>query len=306
MPSDSSTTTVLVTGATGNQGGFVVDALLGGEFGDFDVRGLTRDATTDRAEDLESKGATAVEGDLYEPETLEPALEGVDAVFGISDYWTQGYDGQIEQLTNLAEAAAEADVDHFVLSGVAGSERAPQVPHFETCDIVEDRVDELGLPRTFVRPVFFMQNLEAFFEDILGGTLALPLAEDTNHQMVDMRDLGRVTAQVLADPDTWIGEAFEVAGDEGTLADHAQTITDVVGTEVQPYHVPIDAAREQFGDESAEMCQWFIDDGFDADIGWLNDEFGPLTTFRQYLEGEGWSKDKSRPNFITSWVEAVG
>lgn len=304
-PTETPATTVLVTGATGNQGRFVTRALLSGEFGDFEVHALTRDASTDRAKAIEGEGATLVEGDLYEPETLTPLVEDVDAVFAVSNFWTEGYDGQVEQMINLAEAAADAGVDHFVFSGVAGSERGPDVPHFASCDEIEERIDELGLPATFVRPAFFMQNLEAFHGDIIGGTLALPVAEDTVHQMCDLQDLGRVTAQVLADPDAHVGEAYELAGDEGTLADFAATFADVLGTEVQPYHVPVEDAREMFGEESAKMSQWFIDEGFDADIEALEETFGTLTTLEAYLRREAWSKDKTEPNLVTSWVKAV-
>lgn len=300
--SDATDRTVVVAGATGHQGGAVARALLGRGFS---VRGLTRDPSQPAARKLEDGGATMVRGDLYEPETLEPLVAGADGVFCVSDFWTEGYAGQIRQATNLARVSAEAGVEHFVVSGVAGSERATSVPHFNSCDRIEANVRDFGLPYTFLRPVFFTQNFESFREDILSGTLALPVAEDTVHQVFDLTDIGTVAAQVFADPDRYVGQAFELAGDEGTLGEMAAVFADMLGRDVEPHYVPIDDAREAFGEESAAMCEWFIEDGFDADVEALREEFGPLTSLREYLEREGWRREKSEPTVTTNWAEAV-
>jgi uncharacterized protein YbjT (DUF2867 family) len=99
-------TSVLVTGATGNQGGAVVDNLLASD-ADFDVRGLTRDASGDRAQELADEGVTMVEGDLNEPDSFRPHVADADAVFAVTNFWTQGYDAQVQQGKNLADVAAE-------------------------------------------------------------------------------------------------------------------------------------------------------------------------------------------------------
>lgn len=299
---DSTDRTILVAGATGHQGGAVARALL--DHG-FTVRGLTRDPSQPAARKLEERGATMVRGDLYEPETLEPLVADVDGGFCVSDFWSEGYAGQIRQATNLARVSAEVGVEHFVLSGVAGSERATGVPHFESCDRIESNVRDFGLPYTFLRPVFFTQNFESFREDIRDGTLALPVTEDTTHQVFDLTDIGTVAAQVFADPDRYVGHAFELAGDEGTLEEMATVFSQVLGTEVEPVYVPIEDARKAFGEESAAMCEWFVEDGFAANIEAMNEEFGPLTSLREYLEREGWGQEASEPAVVTSWAEAV-
>lgn len=300
--SDATDRTILVTGATGHQGGAVARALL--DWG-FLVRGLTRDPSQPAARELEDRGAEMARGDLYEPATLEPLVADAHGVFCVSDFWTEGYVGQIRQATNLARISAEAGVEHFVVSGVAGSERATGVPHFNSCDRIESNVRDFGLPHTFLRPVFFTQNFESFREEILSGTLALPVAEDTVHQVFDLTDIGTVTAQVFADPQRYSGRAFELAGDEGTLEEMADVFADVLDRDVEPYYVPIDEAREAFGEESAAMCEWFIEDGFDADIEALGEEFGPLTSLRKYLEREEWNQDRTEAAVVTNWAAAV-
>ena len=299
---DGTRRTVLVAGATGHQGGAVARALLDRGFA---VRGLTRDPSQPAAGALEERGAEMVRGDLYEPETVEPLVEDADGVFCVSDFWSQVYAVQMRQGTNLARVSAEAGVDHFVLSGVAGSERDTGIPHFESCAEIEANVREFGLPWTFLRPTFFMQNFEGFHGDITAGTLALPIAEDTNHQMFDLTDIGPVAARVFDDPDRYVGRAFELAGDEGRLEDLADVFGEVLGTDVEPFYLPIEQAREAFGEESAAMCEWFVEEGFDADVEAMDEEFGGLTTLREYLDREGWSREKSDAAVVTSWLEAV-
>jgi len=104
---------VLVTGATGNQGGAVAEHLLASDV-EFEVYGLTRDATGDRARELEGRGVEMVEGDLNDLETLRPAVSGVDAVFAVTNFWTEGYDRQVRQGKNIAEAAKAEGVSQFV------------------------------------------------------------------------------------------------------------------------------------------------------------------------------------------------
>lgn len=294
--------TILVAGATGHQGGAVARSLLDRGFA---VQGLTRDPDQPAARELEEIGATMVRGDLYEPETLEPLTADVDGVFCVADFWSEGYTGQVRQATNLARVAADAGVDHFVVSGVAGSDRDSGLPHFESCEKIEANVRKFGLPWTFLRPVFFMQNFEGFRPDIVDGTLALPITEDTIHQVFDYRDMGPVAAQVFAEPGRYVGRSFELAGDEGTLAELAGVFGRVMGTDVEPFFLPIERAREAFGDESAAMCEWFVEEGFDADVGAMNQEFGGLTTLREYLVEEGWNEGEREPTVTTSWVAAV-
>lgn len=79
--------TVLITGATGQQGGATVTALLDKGF---DLRGLTRTPGGDAARALAAKGVTIVQGELDDAESLRRALEGVWGVFSVQNTWTAG------------------------------------------------------------------------------------------------------------------------------------------------------------------------------------------------------------------------
>jgi uncharacterized protein YbjT (DUF2867 family) len=282
---------VLVAGATGQQGGAVADRLLSGDHGDFEVHALSRSPESDACRLLAEQGATIVEGDLGEKDTLRPAVEDVDAVFCVTQFFTAGHEGEVEHGTNLAEVAADVGVEHFVFSSVGGAERDTSIPHFDSKYEVEERIRDLGLPATIIRPVFFMQNFEGQREDITDGTLALPLVEDVSVQIVNVDDIGGLAAEALANPDEYEGRAIELAGDEGTLEEMARVFTEVTGTDVEAQHVPIDAARKQMGEEYAVMFEWFNEHGYEADIDALGREHDiDLSSLEEYLREYGWAQ----------------
>jgi len=282
-------TTVLVTGATGTQGGAVADHLLSGDHGEFEVHALTRHPDGTPARDLAERGAEVVQGDLSEKNTLRPIVEEADAVFGVTNFWEHGYDAEVEHGTNLAEVADEVGVDHFVFSSVGGAERDTAIPHFDSKWEIEERVRDLDLPATVVRPVFFMQNFEAAREDIENGTLANGLAEGVSLQMIAPDDIGGFVAEAFADPDRYRGESYELAGDEHTLESAAETFSSVLDRDVEAVHVPIDEFREEMGEEYAVMFEWFNDHGYEADIEALRaDHDVAFTDLETYLRERGW------------------
>ncbi|WP_436908653.1 NmrA/HSCARG family protein [Halosimplex marinum] len=299
------TTTVLVTGATGNQGGAVVDHLLASDEA-FDVRGLTRDATSDTAQALEDRGVRMVEGDLNDPESLREPVGEADAVFAVTNFWTQGYDAQVQQGKNLATVADEEGVDRFVFSGVGSHDEDTGVPHFDSADEIAQHVRDTDLDWTVLKPVFFFENLEAFAEDIVeDGQLALPLAEGVGLQMVGNDDVGHAAAVAFERPDEFVGEAIDLAGDEKTLEETAAVLSEVTGVDVEAVHVPIEDAYESFGEEFTVMCEWFNEVGYSADIPALEERFGfAFDDLETYLRDNGW-EDKDGMASVPGWVKAM-
>jgi uncharacterized protein YbjT (DUF2867 family) len=298
-------THVLVVGATGNQGGAVVDHLLESEH-DFAVSGLTRDASSDAAQALDARGVTMVEGDLDDPETLRGPVGDADAVFAVTNFWTQGYDAQVQQGKNLATVASEEGVEHFVFSGVGSHDEETGIPHFDSADEIAQHVRDLDLSWTVLKPVFFFENLEAFAEDIVeDGTLALPLAEGVGLQMVSNDDVGHAAAVAFENPDEFVGEAIDLAGDERTLEETAAVLSEVTGVDVEAVHVPIEDAYDSFGEEFTVMCEWFNDVGYSADIDALEAQFGfEFTDLETYLREHGW-EDKDGMASVPGWVKAM-
>jgi uncharacterized protein YbjT (DUF2867 family) len=277
---------ILVCGATGKQGGAVARSLL--ERG-FRVRALTRDPQKPEAQALAEQGAEVVQGDMEDRSAVDQVLiEGVYGVFSVQNFWETGYDGEVQQGKTVADAARAAGVDHFVYSSVGSAHRKTGIPHFESKREIEEHVRQIGLPFTIFRPTFFMQNWEWTREMILGGTLAQPLDPDKPLQQVAAEDIGAFAAIAFENPDSWIGREVDLAGDEQSMSEIAETFGRVIGREVSYYQVPWDQFEEQMGEEATLNLRWINDVGYEADIAALRQEYPELTSFERYLRTHGW------------------
>lgn len=275
---DPSVHTVLVTGATGSQGGAVARELLDAGW---QVRGLTRDVTRDAARELELLGADMVEGDLDDRDSLDRAVEGCYGVFSVQQFWEHGIEGEIRQGRNLADAATAAGVQHYVQSSVGGAERDTGIPHFDSKWEIEQHLEGLDLPVTVLRPVFFMNNFEGMRDSIREGTLSMPLPPDAPLQMIAVRDIGRYTGVVLENPAEFVGAAMELAGDELPMDQVAETFSQALGREVRYEPVPLDAVDS---DETRGMFEWFVEEGYQADIASLRSTIPDLLDLRTWIE----------------------
>jgi uncharacterized protein YbjT (DUF2867 family) len=276
---------ILVCGATGNQGGAVVRSLLDRGF---QVRALTRDPQKPQAQVLADQGAEVAQGDMEDRSAMERVLAGVYGIFSVQNFWETGYDREVQQGKAVADASKETGVQHCVYSSVGSAHRQTGIPHFDSKWEVEEHMRKLDLPSTVLRPVFLMQNWEMMREHILGGTLAQPLDPDKPFQQVAVEDVGAFAAIAFEYPDRWIGREVDIAGDEQTMPEIAETFGRVIGREVDYYQVPWDQFEEQMGEELAVMYRWFNDVGYEADIAALQREYPELTIFERYLRSHGW------------------
>ena len=109
---------ILVSGATGQQGGAVARRLLERGIG---VRALTRGPEKPEARELADLGAEVASGDLGNRSSIERVLDGVHGVFSVQQVWETGVEGEVRQGVMLADAAKGAGVDHYVYSSVGSS-----------------------------------------------------------------------------------------------------------------------------------------------------------------------------------------
>ena len=276
---------ILVCGATGSQGGAVARSLLDRGFR---IRALTRDTQKPEAEALAKQGAEVVQGDMDDRSSVDRALEAAHGVFSVQNFWETGYDREVRQGKTVADAAKAAGVEHFLYSSVGSAHRRTGIAHFDSKWEVEEHLRGLGLPYTVLRPVFFMQNWEMMREPILGGTLPQPLDPGKPFQQVAVEDIGTFVAMAFEHPEEWIGREVELAGDERTMPEIAETFGRVIGREVSYYQVPWDRFEEQMGEEYAVMYRWFDDVGYEADVEALRREHPGLIDFEGYLRGHGW------------------
>ena len=147
---------VLVTGATGKQGGACVDALL---TRGHQVRALTRNSGSPAARRLREQGVEIVVGDFTDRDSLVRAARGVDAVYAMTTPYEKGAEKEIAQGMTLTDASKAAGVAHLIYSSVASANRATGISHFDGKYEVEKHIQASGIPYTIVAPVFFMENL---------------------------------------------------------------------------------------------------------------------------------------------------
>jgi uncharacterized protein YbjT (DUF2867 family) len=210
---------VLVTGAGGNVGRPVVDALV---TAGREVRAALRHPAHDAA-----TGAEPVEFDFTEPDTWPAAFAGVEALLLVRP--PQLGDVRRDLLPAL-EAARSSGVRHIVFLSLAGADRLPVLPHAT----VEKWLRGSGLDWTFVRPSFFMQNLSTTHAaDVRAGTLTVP-AGNGRTAFVDTRDVAAVAAAALLDPERHRGRAWTPTGPQAlTYHEVADVLADVLGHPVR-------------------------------------------------------------------------
>jgi len=257
--------TVLITGATGRQGGSVIRHMLPRGW---KLRALTRDSTSATAQELARKGIEVVNGDLENPATLQAAARGIYGIYSVQAFWAVGAKREVQQGKNLADAAKKAGVEHFVYSSVGGAERNSGIDHWESKWEVEKYIRKLGLPATVLRPAAFMENyyIDQVEIGILKGKLIDPIRADKRYQTIATDDIGAFAALAFERPKEFIGLELEIAGSELTNPEAAQVFSRVLGKPVKFRRLPMPIVRLVLGKEFYQMFRWFNEVGFKANI----------------------------------------
>ncbi len=277
--------TILISGATGQQGGAVVRHLLDNGF---NIRALTRNTDQIAARDLAESGVELFQGDFMDRPSLDRALDGVYGAFSVQNAHGAGIEGEIKQGKAFAEAVKDAGVKHFVYSSVGGAERNTGIPHFDSKWKIEKHIQTLGLPATILRPVFFMNNWTRFKDSILNGKVLSPMKPDTKLQQIAVDDIGIFAVMAFANPKKWLNQAIEIAGDELTMSATAETFSQALDTKIDYVQVPWDKFEKQAGSEMATMYRWFEEKGYQTDIKALRDIHPGLKDLTSFLRTQDW------------------
>ncbi|PZE24353.1 NmrA/HSCARG family protein [Curtobacterium sp. MCBD17_028] len=283
----SSRTPFAVIGATGNQGSAAVDELLAAGA---PVRALVRHPDADAASALRDRGVEVVAADQEDRDALERALAGTAGLFFFTTFeGPDGTEGEARRGITVADAAARAGVPRVVYSSVGGAERTTGVPHFESKRRVEERLEQLDVPATFVRPAFFMENLlqQLPTSDADDFVLRFPMPADLPMQMIAVRDVGRTAARLLLDPDLLAGSAIEIAGDELTMDQVAATIGEVYGIEARFEALPVEVLASDA--DMHAMFSWFA-----TSPSYLADRPGTRKIVPEAADLRGWLETQRR------------
>ncbi len=244
--------TILVCGATGHQGGASARHLL--EDG-WTVRALTRHPDSPAAVALADLGAHIVEGDLMDRASLDRAAEGCYGVHSVETFREAGFEGEVAEGRNVADAAKAAGVRHFVYDSVIGAgEDDARAGWVRSKHEIERYVRETGLPWTILRPTTFMENLFRQRDDLAAGVLKGFEPPDAEHQYIAVDDIGRFAALAFRNPDMWLQTTTLIAGDRLPLREVAEVFGRVLGHSVRyeqvepPPGTSIDAGMPEVAD----------------------------------------------------------
>jgi uncharacterized protein YbjT (DUF2867 family) len=280
---------VLVSGATGNQGGNIARELLDAGWR---VRAMTRKPESDAARALSEKGAEVVQADLDDEASLHRALKGAWGAVAVQNTWEAGVEREEEQGKRFARVAKDAGIQHLLYQSVGSAHRHTGIPHFDNKWRIEQTIRELGFPSwTVLRPVFFMENLlSPWFKPYIDqGSLAFGMKPETRLQMIAVRDIGKYGRAAFERYEELNGRGIDLAGDELTGPEAAAILSEVSGRDIAFHQVPIDQVRAA-SEEYAIMLEWFDAVGYDADIEGTAREFGVKPTrFREWAEQQDWN-----------------
>ncbi len=264
---------ILVTGATGRQGGAVAHELLAKGYR---IRAVTRKPDAENARALAKLGAEIVRGDLDDAASLAQAVQGVWGAFSVQNTWEAGVEREEEQGKRFAKIAKDAGVQHFVYSSVGSADRHTGIPHFENKWRVEETVRGLQFPSyTIVRPVFFMENfLTPWFKPAIDqGKLTVGIKPTTVLQMIAVEDIGRYGAWAFDNHQKLNGRAFDIAGDAKTMPETARIIGKAAGRKIEFVPTPIEEVRKS-SEDYAIMLEWFDAVGYNVNIKAMARESG--------------------------------
>ena len=276
--------TILITGATGKQGGATLRHLA--KRGGFKLRAMTRKPDSDAAKALAALGAEVVAGDFDDAASLERAFAGAWGLFSVQNTWEAGVEKEEEQGKRVAKIARDKGVQHFVYTSVGSADEGTGIPHFENKFRVEQTIKQLGFPsHVILRPVFFMENLpSAWF--LNGDKLTTTLKPETKLQMVAVDDVGKFSAKAFTDADKFKGAEIDYAGDAVTMAEAAAAVSELTGKTVTFQQIPIEAVRAN-SEDFAKMLEWFDAGGYTADIASLESRWGIRpTTLKQWVRAQ--------------------
>jgi len=275
--------TILVTGATGQQGGSLAKLLLQKKH---KVYALTRgrDAQSSAAQDLVNKGAKIVKGDLDDPDSIRHAVKDIESIFLMGTPFEGGTEGETRRGKLVADIAKENKVDHLVYSSVVNADKNTGIPHFESKYKVEQHIKNLRIPYTIICPTSFMENLLYQRQGLQQGQLALPLSPSTILQQIAVQNIAEFSALVIESPKRFLGKRIDIASDEVTGEQAAEILSNVLEHKIK--YTPIPAPNEDL----ARMFEWYEKLGTGIDITSLHQEYPTVN----WLSFKDWARSKLR------------
>lgn len=293
---------ILITGATGKQGGAVLKQLAGDAA--FTVLAVTRNPESASAQKIRERYPTVilVKGDLdHVPSLFSAAKEALHAahqhkkihgVFSVQVFGPK----EVQQGTDLIDESIKEGVEQFVYSSVDRGgdakswENPTPIPHFQSKYKVEHHLaDKAGLGGekmkwTIVRPVAFMENLAPGFQTKVFLTALQNTMGNKPLQWVSIEDIGKLTANIFRSPGEYNTGMIGIAGDELTFDELSGCFERFNGHPAPTTFGFFGSALMWGVQEMNTMINWFKTDGYGVDIKKTKEIVPDLCDFEQWLK----------------------
>ena len=293
---------LLIIGATGKQGGSVIDALTASS-APFEILALTRNTSSSPAQKLTSKpNVTVVEGDALKPASIFEAYKPIYGVFLVTTFEPGQENKEEAQAQPVIDEAVKNGIEHFVFTSVdrggpsISDENPTNVGHFASKHRIEKYLKEKSVGTktqwTILRPVAFMDNFMPGFMGKMFPTMwAAGLRNDQTLQLVSVHDIGLFAAKAFQNPEEYRGRAISLAGDELTLPQAKRVFKEAMGFDMPTTFWFLGWALLFMVKELGAMNKWFVDEGYGVDIQVLRKEEPRLQDFGTWLkESSGFRK----------------
>jgi uncharacterized protein YbjT (DUF2867 family) len=284
---------ILVTGATGKQGGALITALLSSEPQQFNIYALTRNSKSTSSQRLKSKGVIVIQGDTAKPDAIFSQIPQPYGVFLV----TLPTSNEKDQAIRFIDTSIVAGVQQFIFTSVdrggpikSETDSTP-VPHFGIKMAIEKHLKEstTGGSRmkwTILRPTSFMENVSPGFIGKAAAT-ALKQMGDVKLSLISTRDIGKAAAKAFAQPDVYAGRALTLTGDLLTFKMMNEVFKEETGKDIPVTYKAIVNGLEWAISDLGVSMKYFRDGGYDYEMdGDLAKELG-LRDYRTWLKEDG-------------------
>ena len=274
---------VVVTGATGRQGGAAARHLLSNGWR---VRALTRNPKSKAAQRLQRAGVDVVRADMGNPATLLPAFQDAYGVFSVQNPLTSGLEAEITQGRNVADAAWETGIKHVVYGSAGVGVRGTGIGSWESKLEIESHMAALGLPVTVLRPMAFMELMtdKRFYPAVSTWHLMPKLmGDDRPVAWLSVDDLGAVVARAFADPDRFVGAEFRLAADLRSNIECREIWREVTRRDPRRFPMPMWTFERIVGTDLTTMWRWLRTGELNVDVADTRAILPTASTVKEWL-----------------------
>ncbi|KAJ5725534.1 uncharacterized protein N7483_006891 [Penicillium malachiteum] len=289
---------VLITGATGTQGGSIIRNLIAKK-SPLEILAVTRNTRSSSAQKLKelSSNIKLVEGNLDDPAALFQNAREVtkSAIWGVYSVQVAIGNSSLEEKQGkaLIDESLKQNVQYFVYSSVdrggnASYDTPTDVPHFINKYNIEHHLVQKSkntdMKWFILRPSAFYENLAPrFFGKVFATSFKMAL-KGKPLQMVAAEDIGFFGAEAFMHPEQYQNDGLSLAGDELTYDQFAQIFEQKTGQPIPlTYRILCSVFMASMKD-MGYMFKWFHDSGYKANIPELKKINPDLKDFGTWLE----------------------